>query len=585
MLTLLLSLIALAAGPVIYQILIKKRVLISFIDGFVFTSIAGLFLTHVFGHHYDNYFLVILLLALGFLGPNILEKVFSRYEASIHKLFILVGVVGLIFHVFIDGAVLSTTINESHLIALQFAILIHRIPAGLTLWWILRPKYSFTLSVCAVILMLIATTVGFFFGAEITHDSKVLDYLQVLVAGSILHVVFFKFHLDPHKKAKKTCCHHEVRTNEERSPLLEGFGNIVGIILVVFIYNSGAEATHAHHGESESLLTEIIHYFIHLYSVSAPALLLAFFLSSMVYSFLKLNSFRWINKGSSFVQSIKGMIFGLPLPICSCGVLPFYKSLVQKGIATSTGLAFLIATPELGIDAFLISLPLLGADLTMARLLAAIVLAISVALILTPYAKKQEIEVIEDEVDNLSFKEKLVNGFKYGFMELVDSTGPWILAGITIGAFIAPYAESFNLNLPYGLDIIIFGLFGVVVYVCASGATPLVAVLLAGGVSPGAAIAFLLTGPATNISTFGVLSEIHSKAFAIRFALFTTLIAWAVGYVVNFVFTDFSFSSLVTSDSSHDSQLNIICAYLVSIVFIFSLLRQGGRKFIGRILD
>ena len=553
-------------GPVVYQVLNKNDKLTSFIDGFVVTSIAGLFLTHIFSHQYENLLLVIFLLLLGFLGPNIL---------------------GFAFHEFVDGAVLSSTVGNSDLLALQIAVIIHRLPAGLTLWWILRPKYGFKFASIIVGLMLILTSFGFFFADSGFKENEIISYLQVFVAGSILHVVFFQFHLDQHhhNQSIQGCKHCDKKKQE--NPFLEGLGNVLGIILVVFVYlmtKAKNEHTDHHHIHTESLnyLDTFIHHFIHLFQVSAPALFLAFVLSSIVTAFLNFNSFKWINKGSNFLQAFKGMSFGLPLPICSCGILPFYKSLVNKGISPAAGIAFLIATPEIGLDAILISFPLLGVELTFYRIICAIVLALVVSLLLTPYTKQYK-NISEEISEKVSLKEKLKKGFSYGFLKLADTTVPWILLGIIIGAIISPFAEVFNLNLPYGLDVVVFGLLGIVVYVCASGATPLVAVLIAGGVSPGAGIAFLLTGPATNISTFGVLAEIHNREFALRFALLMTFLAWVLGYFVNFSIGDVSFAELLVPEDHSTSIWHQISAYFVTIVFLYSLLRQGGRKFISRV--
>ena len=100
------------------------------------------------------------------------------------------------------------------------------------------------------------------------------------------------------------------------------------------------------------------------------------------------------------------------------------------------------------------------------------------------------------------------NGLRIGFGPIVDDTAPWILLGLSAAAVVKPVFSS----LEYGeinllLEVAIFALLGIPTYVCASGATPLAAVLVFNGISPGAALAFLLTGPATNLTTFSMLSQ------------------------------------------------------------------------------
>ena len=90
------------------------------------------------------------------------------------------------------------------------------------------------------------------------------------------------------------------------------------------------------------------------------------------------------------------MLFGLPLPVCSCGVLPLYHSLVRRGVPSAAAFSFLVATPELGLGAIILSLPLLGAPFTGVRVVAAALIAIVVGLILSSVAQgtSQEEQVV-----------------------------------------------------------------------------------------------------------------------------------------------------------------------------------------------
>ena len=109
--------------------------------------------------------------------------------------------------------------------------------------------------------------------------------------------------------------------------------------------------------------------------------------------------------------------------------------------------------------------------------------------------------------------------WRTGFVDVLDETGPWIVFGLAVAALMAAELDLSGLaSLPNSIQLPLFALIGLPVYVCAPGATPLVAVLIALGVSPGAALVFLLTGPATNVTTFGVLTKLHGRAVAIGFA-------------------------------------------------------------------
>ena len=112
---------------------------------------------------------------------------------------------------------------------------------------------------------------------------------------------------------------------------------------------------------------------------SAPALLLGYALAGLVPFLLTASRAAALGRGSRLSQSLKGVAFGLPLPVCSCGVLPLYESLIRRGAPPVAAMAFFVATPELGLDAVLLSVPLLGTSLTVARVVAAFLVAVIVA--------------------------------------------------------------------------------------------------------------------------------------------------------------------------------------------------------------
>ena len=126
---------------------------------------------------------------------------------------------------------------------------------------------------------------------------------------------------------------------------------------------------------------------------------------------------------------------------------------------------------------------------------------------------------------------------------------------------------------------------GIPVYVCASGATPMVAVLLAGGVSPGAALAFLLTGPATNVVTFGVISDLHGRKAAVFFCVMMATLAVTIGFAVNQLFPGFA---ALDPQAGHDHSADYLawtCLWVLGGLFLFSLLRRGPREVVGSVFS
>ena len=252
-------------------------------------------------------------------------------------------------------------------------------------------------------------------------------------------------------------------------------------------------------------------------------------------------------------------------------------------------MTLLVAAPELGFDAVFLSFQLLDGPFALARVIAATLLALFVGLVLArlcgKFAGGTSDSDAPTETPEGSFYERLVIGLRVRFGEMVDATAPWILVGLLIAAFAAPLVDGEWLqSLPPWSEVPFFALLGLPIYVCASGATPLAAVLVAAGASPGAALAFLLTGPATNATTFGVLSSIHGKKTAIVFALLVGGFAIVLGYAVNFFLPEAS-TAISTHIHPREDLFSQVSLVLLVGIYLLSLARQGPREFLRQLFS
>ena len=139
--------------------------------------------------------------------------------------------------------------------------------------------------------------------------------------------------------------------------------------------------------------------------------------------------------------------------------------------------------------------------------------------------------------------------------------------------------------LPGAVEVVFFALLGLPIYVCASGATPIVAVLLMTGVSPGAALAFLLTGPATNISTYGILSKLHSRRIAFVFGAATTVMAILLGIALD---TWFAGIETLGPEAIHQEEVPLweyLALGALLLVFLSSVFRRGARGFMSEVVS
>ena len=576
-----LSILALLIGPVLLGLArrVDRRIQASVldgVDGFVLCTVGALLIVDVLPETWERSgWPVLLAVALGLVGPTLLERYLHNAARAVHTAALSVGVLGLALHAALDGVVLAQGPDAASE-GLALAVLVHRLPEGLTIWWLLSPGYGPRVAGAVLALVAAATATGLFGAhhvAMLGHSAEV-GWVEAFVSGSLLHVVLHR----PHPM---------LRELQSRWRWTAGVGAVAGLAVVWL-----AMQHHAEHGHQHS---EASHAFLDMATESAPALLIAYLVAGLVQVYLPTGSFGWLGKGGSLSQAVRGALFGLPLPICSCGVLPVYRTLILQGVPPAAAVAFLVATPELGFDAVLLSLPLLGAKMAVARVAAAAVAAVTVGWavhhllrsgLVGKALRLQDGEIAIDKGQNLQGWPRFRRALALGLGDQVDHTGPWVLLGLGVAAIAAPMLQRDSLTgiLP-GLEVLVWALIGIPVEVCASGATPLVAVLVAAGVSPGAGVAFLLTGPASNLSTFGVLARLHGRRAALGFAGITLVVAVLLGLAVNLALPGYQVPSPAGALHEEHSLWGELALYALAAAMLFSLLRQGPRAFLGQILE
>lgn len=346
------------------------------------------------------------------------------------------------------------------------------------------------------------------------------------------------------------------------------FGGLLGTALVIATFLSGHGPEH-HEGAFFDAV-------IDLALESAPAVLLGYLSAGLVVYLVTERHARALASRGLVMQAFGGVAYGIPLPICSCGILPVFASLVRKGVPPAASFAFLIATPEIGMDAILISLPLLGGHLTVIRLFAAGAVALITGLVMARFAGPRPPVVHAESPDNTQEKPSLGTALQFGFIELFDHTMPWIVFGLLLAGLLGPLLSAYDLtHFSPWLQVPLFALLGLPLYVCASGATPMAAVAIAHAVSPGAALAFLLTGPATNFTTFATVARLYGRRVALTFGSTVFVLAISSGYAANLL-VDGARREVAASEHGH-GLLSIICLAVLGVLVVLSALRQGPR--------
>ncbi len=268
----------------------------------------------------------------------------------------------------------------------------------------------------------------------------------------------------------------------------------------------------------------------------SPFLFLGFLIAGILHVYIGSNLIkRHLGKGK-WSAIIKSVLFGIPLPVCSCGVIPIAASLKREGAKKSSVLGFLFSTPTTGIDSILATYAFLGIIFAIFRPLAALI----GGLLLGGTALFIEDEEILPQKNEFVKKQNkgLLEIIDYGFFYLPKEIGKWLLIGVLLGGVITALVPS-DMFLKYlsnpWISYPLMLLVSIPLYVCATGSIPIAASLIWKGLNPGAALAFLIAGPATNTVTITFVYKELGKKFAALYLFMIALIATASGLLFDFI--------------------------------------------------
>jgi len=281
--------------------------------------------------------------------------------------------------------------------------------------------------------------------------------------------------------------------------------------------------------------------------------------------------------GTGKVKSVLwASAIGAPLPLCSCGVLPTALQLKRQGATPGATVAFLVATPETGVDSISLSYALMDPIITVFRPLAGVITAIAAGLAANFLGEKkrpgalaeQTVAGSSDAVSSershgdaghahdhqhdhgaalaLSGRSKVgaLRAIAWGiydsaFRRLMDDTSYWLVLGIVLSGIVAAALPPTFLEQYLGgglASMLIMLLIGIPIYTCASSSTPLAAAMVLKGLNPGAALVFLLSGPATNLGSLVVLFKFLGARIMAIYLTAIVVVTLAAGYTLNWIY-------------------------------------------------
>ncbi|MFR9503014.1 MAG: permease [Rikenellaceae bacterium] len=273
----------------------------------------------------------------------------------------------------------------------------------------------------------------------------------------------------------------------------------------------------------------------------SPYLLLGFFVAGVLHVYIPKSTFsRYLSK-KGFKSVFLSALFGVPLPLCSCGVIPTAMSLKKEGASNGATVSFLIATPQTGIDSILASYGVLGLPFAIIRPIAALIVALFGGLLVDRFSDNtsdnKQPKSTSCHTSSQTKRLTFIDALKYGFVDMLQDLGKWLTIGLIIAAAITLFVppslfETFN-NY-YILNILIVLLLSIPMYICSTGSIPIALSLMMVGISPGAALLFLMAGPATNVATLAVVKKVLGGKTTALYLLSITLGAIGFAALIDF---------------------------------------------------
>jgi uncharacterized protein len=310
----------------------------------------------------------------------------------------------------------------------------------------------------------------------------------------------------------------------------------------------------------------------------SPYLLFGFFVAGVLSILISQRLVERHLGGSGMLPLLKATVFGIPLPLCSCGVIPVSMSLHKHGASKGATVSFLLSTPQTGIDSIFVTYSLLGPVFAIFRPLAALVTGLLGGGLVDIFGQRAAGQptpapCTDECCSTPGVKGKLSTGMKYAFVTLPRDIGKAMLVGLFIAAVIAVIVPDgfFAEKLGTGIGAM---LLGIPLYVCATASVPVAAALILKGLTPGAALVFLMTGPATNAAGLATIWRTMGRRTALLYLLAVAGSALGAGMFLDFLALNINIPVI----SEHHHEVLPPWVKHLSAVVLLGLLAYGIAK-------
>ena len=302
---------------------------------------------------------------------------------------------------------------------------------------------------------------------------------------------------------------------------------------------------------------------LNLINEMSPYLLLGFFFAGVMHAFIPSMMYNRYLGGKGFKSVFYGALLGMPLPLCSCGVIPTAMSLRKQGASRGATASFLIATPETGVDSIIATYSILGLPFAIIRPIAALCNAIMGGWLIDNFGDKEEVVSADTSAKHCCCHNehnheectcscqhdkaqshhngilgKMLEALRYGFVEMMGDIGKWLVVGLVIAGLITVFVPEDFFALFRGntqLSMLLVLCIAIPMYICATGSIPIAVALMMKGLTPGAALVLLMAGPACNMASILVINKTLGRKSLVLYlvSIITMAIIW--GHIVDYL--------------------------------------------------
>lgn len=329
----------------------------------------------------------------------------------------------------------------------------------------------------------------------------------------------------------------------------------------------------------------------------SPYLLLGFLLAGVMHVFVPSTLYSRYLSAGNFRSVIYSALFGIPLPLCSCGTIPTAMSLYREGASKGATVSFLIATPQTGVDSIIATYSLMGLPFAILRPAAALCTALFGGLMVNRFAndgKSGTTLKTDGKNPKEEFKEIIGRGWgrnlwgvlKYAFFDMMQDIGKWLAIGLVVAGLITVFVPdtffaTFQDNTLLSIALVLA--FAIPMYLCATGSIPIAVALMLKGLSPGAALVLLMAGPASNAASMLVVSKVLGRKTMLFYLLSiiggATVFALGIDYLLPQEWFTAPLKQLHTCCADGSSAFNIGATIVLGLLLINALVwRYAVRK-------